>query len=257
MTAGSRNDGSGVGTLFVGIDLGGSGTRAALATADGDVLATGLGGPSGADGGATGRRHIERALAAALAPIAPRVGTARCVVHVGVRGLSIPGRRDAVLVDLSARLPHAEVHVSNDATTAVWGGLGGGEGVAVLAGTGSIAMARSADGREARSGGYGYLVGDEGSGYWLGREAFTACLRALDRRGPPTQLCDLVCEAAQQHTAIELVGWLYGGRDQVPRLAGLAPLVSRAAERGDAQAIDILRRGAGALAGVGIAAARA
>ena len=243
-------------TFCIGIDLGGSGTRAVLATADGEVLAAGRGGPSGAHGGAAGRRHIERALASALAPIASRVGQASCRVHVGVRGLSIPGRREAVLLDLSVRLPQAEVHISNDATIAVWGGLAARAGVAVLAGTGSIAMARSADGREARSGGYGYLVGDEGSGFWLGREAMAACLRALDGRGQPTLLRDLVCEVAQQRTPQDMVGWLYAGQDQVPRVAGLAPLVSRAAAADDPVAVDLMERAARDLAALAHAACR-
>jgi N-acetylmuramic acid 6-phosphate etherase len=242
--------------FFIGIDLGGSGTRAVLATADGEVLAAGRGGPSGAHGGAAGRRHIERALASALAPIAARVGTAACRVHVGVRGLSIPGRREAVLLDLSVRLPQADVHISNDATIAMWGGLAAGEGVAVLAGTGSIAMARSGDGREARSGGYGYLVGDEGSAFWLGREAIAACLRALDGRSQPTLLRDLVCQVTQQRTPQDLIGWLYAGQDQVPRLAGLAPLVSRAAEADDPVAMSLMGRAARDLADLADAAAR-
>jgi N-acetylglucosamine kinase-like BadF-type ATPase len=247
--------------LYIGIDLGGSGTRAALAMADGEVLATGVGGPSGAHGGAAGRRHIERALDAALAPIAPRpkrddtCSLDTCSVYVGLRGLSVPGRRDAVAVYLSARLPQAQVKISNDATIALWGGLGGGDGVAVLAGTGSIAVARLKDGREARSGGYGYLVSDEGSGYWLGREALAACLRALDGRGPPTQLSKLVSEATNQQTQQGLVGWLYSGTDQVPRIAGLAPLVTRAAQDGDRTALDIVQRAADALAELAIAAA--
>ena len=243
-------------SLFIGIDLGGTGTRAVLATAEGEVLAAGRGGPSGAHGGAAGRRGIERALASALAPIASRVGSAACRIHVGVRGLSIPGRREAVLLDLSARLPQAEVHISNDATIAVWGGLAAREGVAVLAGTGSIAMARSADGREARSGGYGYLVGDEGSAFWLGREAMAACLRTLDGRGQPTLLRDLVCDVTQQRTPQDIVGWLYAGQDQVPRLAGLAPLVSRAAEANDPVALDLMGRAARELADLAHAACR-
>jgi glucosamine kinase len=243
-------------TFFVGIDMGGSGTRAALATADGEVLATGRGGPSGARGGAVGRRDIQRALTAALAPIAGRIGTAACSIHVGVRGLSVPGRHEAVAMTLGERLPHAEVRISNDAMVAIWGALAGGEGVAVLAGTGSIAMARSADGRIARAGGYGYLVGDEGSAFWIGRQAFSACLRALDHRGPPTCLTDLVCAAASKTTPTDLVAWLHADHDEVPRLAALAPLVSRAAETSDDVAVDILRTAACDLADLAFAAAR-
>jgi N-acetylglucosamine kinase-like BadF-type ATPase len=148
------------------------------------------------------------------------------------------------------------VIVSNDAVIAQWGGLGGQPGVAVLAGTGSIALARGADGREARSGGYGYLVSDEVSGYWLGREAIAACLKALDGRAPPTALADSLIAATKRASVADLVGWLYSGQSQVRRSAPLAPLVARAADAGDAVAIDILERAARALAELVLAATR-
>jgi N-acetylglucosamine kinase-like BadF-type ATPase len=242
--------------LYVGLDVGGSGTRAALATVDGRVLAVGFGGPSGHRGGAAGHRVLQRALAGALAPIQAHVGAQACVVHVGLRGLSIPGRRETALAELAARLPGARVTVSNDALVAQWGGLGGHEGVAVLAGTGSIALARSADGRQARGGGYGHLVSDEGGGFWLGRAAVAACLRALDGRAPPTTLSESVPRLTGQQSLAGVVGWLYSGRDPVRRLARLAPEVGRAAAAGDAVAIEILRRGARALAELAAAAVR-
>jgi N-acetylglucosamine kinase-like BadF-type ATPase len=243
--------------MFVGIDMGGSGTRAALASADGSVLASGLGGSSGAQVGAAGRRLIERALSSALAPIASRVADSdQWYVHVGLRGLSVPGRREAVSVYLGSRLPNARVQISNDAVIALWGGLGGREGVAVLAGTGSICLARSNDGREARTGGYGYLVSDEGSGFWVGREALAACLRALDGRGPPTILFDLAGDTAGLRTPQDIVAWLYAGAAQVERVAALAPLVARAAQQQDAIALDIMRRAAEALAELAVTAAR-
>ena len=80
--------------LYVGLDLGGSGTRAALADAEGTVLATGQGRPIGHRRERRGSAPVGRSLDAALAPIAARVGTAPCVVHAGTRGLSLPGRRD-------------------------------------------------------------------------------------------------------------------------------------------------------------------
>jgi N-acetylglucosamine kinase len=173
-----------------------------------------------------------------------------------MRGLSVPGRRAAALAELAARVPGARVNVSNDALIAQWGGLGGDQGVAVLAGTGSIALARAADGRDARSGGYGHLVSDEGGAYWLGRAGVAACLAALDGRAAPTALSDLLPQATGQQSAGDLVGWLYSGRDPVRRLARLAPLVTRAANAGDAVAIEIVQRGARALADLATAAAR-
>jgi N-acetylglucosamine kinase-like BadF-type ATPase len=242
--------------LYVGLDVGGSGTRAALATSEGQLLAVGFGGPSGHRGGASGHRILQRALANAVAPLEPHIGAQPCTVHIGLRGLSIPGRRETALAELSARLPGAQVHVSNDALIAQWGGLGGAEGVAVLAGTGSIALARSLDGRQARSGGYGHLVSDEGGGFWIGRAAVSACLHALDGLAPPTSLSDSVPHAAGQHSLSDVVGWLYGGRDPVRRLARLAPLVTHAAAEGDLVALDILRQAARALADLAASAAR-
>ena len=101
------------------------------------------------------------------------------------------------------------------------GGLAGREGVAVLAGTGSIALARSADGREARSGGWGYLLGDEGGAYWLGRQAITAYLRWLEGRGPAGVLVDLVQEAVGRRvrTVAEVIAWLSAAASHVPRRA--------------------------------------
>ena len=138
--------------LFVGIDLGGSGTRAALVDTDGTVLATGRG-PTGLRDGTSAGRQLKRALDAALAPIAPRVGYAECAVFAGTRGLSVPGRRDRLELELTTRFPQGRVQVANDAFIGFWGGLAGQAGVAVVAGAGSIAFARDANGREARAGG--------------------------------------------------------------------------------------------------------
>lgn len=245
--------------LYVGIDAGGSGTRAAVAEADGRLLATGEGGASDHLGGAAGRRRLAGALAAALAPIAACVGgrgvAGACVVQLGLRGLSVPGRQAAARQAIAEALPTARVEVVNDAVVALWGALGGGAGVAVLAGTGSIALARAADGHQARAGGYGYLVGDEGSGFWIGREAVAACLRAADGRGPSTQLVDRLCAATRRTTAAELVAWLYAGRERVLKLARLAPLVAATAAEGDAVARGILDRAGTELAELAAAAA--
>jgi N-acetylglucosamine kinase-like BadF-type ATPase len=243
--------------MFVGLDLGGSGTRAALGDALGNVLATGRGGSSGYLGGAAGRRAMARALDAALAPIAPLISSQPVVIHAGVRGLSLPGRRETLALELSARFPQADVRISNDALVALWAGLAGQPGIAVLAGTGSIALARSADGREGRAGGWGYLLGDEGSGFWLGREALAAYLRMLEGRASTSTLTDLVATALGRLAGAvpRAIGWLNADDSQVARLANLAPLVSQAAQAEDALAHDILARAAQALADLAASAA--
>jgi N-acetylglucosamine kinase-like BadF-type ATPase len=242
--------------LFVGIDLGGSGTRAALADAEGSLLASGRGPAVGHKSGSAGRRSLGRALDAALAPIGQAIVAEACVIHAGATGLSIPGRREALHLELTSRFPRAQVQVSNDALIALWGGLAGREGVAVLAGTGSIALARSADGREARAGGWGYLLGDEGGGQWLGRGALSLYLQVLEGRVGPSTLTELVGGAVAALTVSDVLGWFYGGSDQVTRLAALAPLVARAAEAGDQSADDMLCRASEALSELVVSAAR-
>ena len=243
--------------LFIGLDLGGSGTRAALADTTGRVLASGRG-PTGLRGGsgAAARRQLSRALAHALAPIAPLVAGEACVAFAGTRGLSITGRRDSLLLELKLRLPTAEVHVSNDALIALWGGLAGREGVAVVAGAGSIALARGADGREGRAGGWGYLLGDEGSGYWIGREALRVLLATLEGRRPSGALSTALARTIGRDRLTDTLAWLYAGQDQVERLAAFAPLVARAALEGDSAAHEILTGAGSALAEAAAAAAR-
>ena len=242
--------------LYVGIDLGGSATRAALVDGRGRLLASGRAASGLIGAGAAGRRHLARALDTALASIVARVGAAPCSIFAGTRGLSIPGRREILTLELHARFSDPEVRVSNDALIALWGALAGGEGVAVLAGTGSIALARAADGREGRAGGWGHLLGDEGSGYWLGREALGVYLRTLESRDGAGPLSTLVERAVEGRSVTEAIAWLHTGDQQVSRIAALAPLVSTAAEAGDSLALDILRRAARALADLARGAGR-
>jgi N-acetylglucosamine kinase-like BadF-type ATPase len=241
---------------YLGLDFGGSGTRAALVGGDGRLLARGVGPTGLSGGGAAGRRHLARALNAALAGIAPRVGDQPCSVFVGTRGLSIPGRREAIVLELHTRFANAEINVSNDAFIALWGALAGREGVAVLAGSGSIALARAQDGREGRAGGWGYLLGDEGSGYWLGREALAAYMRTLEGRDATGALAELVSREIKCASVPATIAWLYAGDQQVARLAELAPLVTQASSRGDPFAGGLLRRAGAALADLAAAAAR-
>jgi N-acetylglucosamine kinase-like BadF-type ATPase len=247
-------------TVFIGIDLGGSGTRAALVAADGSVLATGRG-PTGLLGGAAtrpaaGRRHLARALDAALAPIAARAGDQSCVVVAGTRGLSVAGRRESLQLELKTRFPSAGVQVTNDALIGLWAGLAGKPGVAVVAGAGSIALARTAEGVEGRAGGWGYLMGDEGSGYWIGREAILSYLRSLEGREAAGILTQQLAATIKRTSVVDVLSWLYTGQDQVARLADLAPLVSGAARAGDVSAVSILDRAGRALAELAVVAAR-
>lgn len=242
--------------VFVGIDAGGSGTRAALANADGEVLQVGEGGPSNHLTGEAGRRRLQGALASAIEPLVPLAGDGECVVHAGVTGVSIPGKREGVIESIRALLPRAVVHVSHDASAAVVGALAGREGIGVLAGTGAIALARTADGREARAGGYGYLLSDEGAAFGIAQRAVADVMRAVDGRGPATRLTELFCQHLGLDDVRHLPGWLYAAPDPVERLCPLAPLVAVVAEQRDQVALRIFEEAGAALAEVAAAAAR-
>jgi N-acetylglucosamine kinase-like BadF-type ATPase len=116
--------------------------------------------------------------------------------------------------------------------------------VVVIAGTGSIAYGRDAAGRAARSGGWGYLLGDEGGGYWIGRAALSAVVRQFDGRGPTTLLTELVLTQMQLGNPTELIHAIYDSGLQRHAIAGIAGTVHSASVAGDAVARDILARAA-------------
>ena len=133
--------------------------------------------------------------------------------------------------------------------TALVAGAGEQSGVVIVAGTGSIAYGVDASKRACRAGGWGYLLGDEGGGYWIGRAALSAVVRAFDGRGPATRLTELVLAEMHLATPSDLIHAIYDRGLQRPLLAGLAAVVQEAMLAGDAVASDILARAAEELVG--------
>jgi N-acetylglucosamine kinase-like BadF-type ATPase len=119
----------------------------------------------------------------------------------------------------------------------------------IIAGTGSIAYGRDAAGRAARAGGWGYLLGDEGGGFWIGRAALTAVVRQFDGRGPVTLLTDLVLAQMSLSNPAELIPAVYEHPSQRRAIAAIATLVQKASDAGDAVAAEILARAGAELTG--------
>jgi N-acetylglucosamine kinase-like BadF-type ATPase len=132
--------------------------------------------------------------------------------------------------------------VVNDALVALVAGAGENPGVVLVAGTGSIAYGRDATGRAARSGGWGYLLGDEGGGFWIGRAALSAVVRQHDGRGPATLLTELVLDRLSLAGPTDLIREIYDRDVHRRTISSMASLVQVAMERGDAVAADILTR---------------
>lgn len=123
-------------------------------------------------------------------------------------------------------------------------------GVALISGTGSSAFARAADGRTARCGGWGYLLGDEGSGFAIGRAALQFALRGLETGTAPTPLERTVLESLGAHAVSAVTQAVYHNADVRATIARVAPLVTAAADQNDPQACLILETAAHDLAGL-------
>jgi N-acetylglucosamine kinase-like BadF-type ATPase len=146
--------------------------------------------------------------------------------------------------------------VVNDALIALVSGARDDPGIVIIAGTGSIVYGRSAAGEAARAGGWGHMIGDEGSGYWIGRAAVRAVLREADRRGPKTQLTGLLLKYFQIDRAQNLIHEVYHGTLRPAAIAALAQSVHAAFKAGDSVAIGILRGSADELESSALSVAR-
>ncbi len=225
--------------LFLGVDGGGTGCRARLETGDGAVLGEGLAGP------ATTRIGIDEAWAAVQAASDRAISEADLStnqvrrIHAGV-GLAGIGRIGAQ--DQLESLPHsfASIVFLGDGPAACLGAHGGRDGGIVIAGTGSIGVARIA-GETVQVGGYGFPIADEGSGAYLGLTAIRLALRAHDGRRERTALLhDVLIRFGQDPN--EAVAWM--DHATATDYATLAPLVVRHAGQGDAAARQIMQRAA-------------
>lgn len=233
--------------FVVGIDAGGTKTVCQLADEHASVLAEARG--PGANLQANGELEVEKALHAVMAEV---IGGDRSIrpsaICCGMAGVDRPEDVAAIRAILTRIGQKADLLVVNDALIALEAGAPGEAGVVIVAGTGSIAYGRDADGHAARAGGWGHVLGDEGSGYWLGRQALQAVVRASDGRGQATSLSASVLGHYGVGRAQDLVHQIYYGGARPSAIATLGVLVQGAADDGDVVALQIIDTGASELA---------
>ena len=241
--------------IVVGVDAGGSSTRAVVVGADGDVRgrAFGAAGNPTSSGVEAAAANVVGTVGAALDEAG---GPAPARIAVAMAGASI-ARAGWLSSAFAAASIRGTVAIEADLAATYLSGSRAPLGYAVIAGTGAIA-ARLVDHRiEAVSDGLGWLVGDDGSGFWIGRRVLRAVASALDGRGPGTSMTDVVLASLSpaagvavevgRTTALDaLVASAYG--DLPVRLARYAPLAFRAAEDGDSVARQIVAEAAERLA---------
>ena len=176
---------------------------------------------------------------------AVEAGRAFDVVGLGVSGLTSEESDAGYLLAAAVQHGVRAVHLAHDSITAYLGALGDERGAVVASGTGVVTLAV---GRSdiARVDGWGYLMGDAGSGYWLGRAALDAVMRAHDGRGAPTALTEVALADFPdlERAYIEL----QSDPERVGRIAAYARPVAEAAASGDAVAVAIVTAGARELA---------
>lgn len=220
----------------LGIDAGGTKTVGLLADETGRVLA------EARAGGANLQTHGELAVEKVFHDIMERLSPQQRIdaLGLGIAGVDRP-HDEAVVRGILRRLGHREcVRVVNDAMIALVAGAPERFGIVILTGTGSIAFGVDREGRSVRAGGYGFLLADEGSAYWLGHQALRAVVRASDRREPETQLAELVLRSLGIESVAELVPLVYERAMPQYQIAALAALVGKASASGDAVAGKIL-----------------
>jgi N-acetylglucosamine kinase-like BadF-type ATPase len=220
----------------LGIDGGATVTRAVLLDDGGKELGRGLAGPSLTDR-AAGPVEVD-ALAAAA-----RSAVQEGDVELPVAVLAGVGREEerAAIEAAVARLGIASrTRIVTDAEAGLYDAFADGPGILLISGTGSVAWGRAEDGRQARAGGWGSLVGDEGSGYEIGLRGLRAALRAADGRGGGGGSELLSRFAGQLGTTgpEALLGWATSAAKS--EIAGLAPLVCELARAGDGIAAAIV-----------------
>jgi N-acetylglucosamine kinase-like BadF-type ATPase len=242
--------------MIIGVDGGGTRTRARLADVRGEILGNGEAGTSNpnANGFATAQTEILEAIQRAFDDARlPRQSVAAACFGIG--GVDRAEER-ARFKAWGEQNVAAKCSVMNDGEIVIAAGSSDGWGIALIAGTGSIAWGKTRAGKIARAGGWGYLLGDEGSGFDLAREAVRAATQAADGRGTEKRLLAAILEHWKLNDPHELIAQVYRSGFKPADIAELAPLVIRLAEEGDAAARTLVDQAALALANTVAAVAR-
>ncbi len=228
----------------LGVDGGGSKTLAVIVNERGEEIGRGLSGSANYN-----MVGLEEAMKHVYAAVEQAARVAHCEIPLRKAWLGLSGldrQADYDLIYPRVQNLAELVQLSNDGELLL-AGLEKSIGVVLISGTGSIALGRDAGGQKARSGGWGHILGDEGSGYTIAQQALQAVVRAYDGRGPQTTLRERILRAWNLQTMDELIGEIYGEPGKA-KIASLASAVLLTARSGDQVAASIAQHAARELA---------
>lgn len=235
-------------SLYLGVDGGGTKTQCAICDEAGQVLGSGLAGASGID--SVGAQVATVSIAAAVTQARQQAGVGDqsfAGVFFGMAGVVSADDR-AIIRAIAQELqlgPH--VGVDHDIRISLAGGLSGRPGIALIAGTGSSCFGRNAQGERWQAGGWGHLISDEGSSYWLGWHAIRLAAGTADGRWHSTLLAPVLAQLGIAHIN-DIHYRLYTTGIGKAEVAAFAPLVFQAAAGGDSQASQLIEQAAQELA---------
>lgn len=232
--------------LILGIDGGGSKVLVALADKSGKIVRTSRGRGVNPMDNPDWHRELEQQLLpfrdeAGLAAIAAALPAYGEVTHFSEL------QRSAI----ESLFPNIRQQVLNDVDAAHLGAFAGQPGILILSGTGSMAWARNEKGQHARTGGWGDVIGDEGSSHWIGQKALNLVSQSLDGRAPATTLADTLLVHLGIDAADPMNGlgrWVSSLSNQRADIAAISVLVDQAAKGGDEGAIKLIELAADELA---------
>lgn len=229
----------------IGLDIGGTKTRGVRFESGAAV--------GDASVGSSNVQNVSREEAARhLAELFGRIGGGTVTqVYAGAGGIDTEADAEALAALIAPHVPGARITVVHDSRLLLAAG-GASTGVAVIGGTGSAAWGRNSLGAEARAGGWGYLLGDEGSGYWLGREAVRHSLRRMNQGQQPDQLTTALLASCGVDEPNKLIALFHAPGTGRRYWAERARLVVEAADAGHAasqELVDQAGRDLAALAG--------
>jgi N-acetylglucosamine kinase len=245
-------------TFVFGMDGGASKSVSIVADTNGNILSRVESGPSNYQniGEERAKEAIEHAVQRAIEASKTKI-TEFEVVCLGLAGMDSQTSYEVLYGIISDIEVFRKVMILNDAEIGLAGATGCHSGIAVNAGTGSVVFGVNQRGEKRRCGGWGYLIGDEGSAYDVSRRALMAAAQAHDGRAGPTLLLPMIMEALGLEQFEQIIELLYHKGMSPEAQASLAPLVFEAAQKGDRVSQEILEYAGEELGLAAIAVARA
>lgn len=226
----------------IGIVGGGTKTLLKIADMKGNLLTECKGGPSNIN--AIGRAHtaeiIQGLILKGISNINETLKNCRAIC-IGAAGISSSDEKK-IIEEIIRNIGYCgKTIVTNDSVTELYGGVGGGEGIILVSGTGSICYGRNSSGMVCRAGGWGHTIGDEGSAYYIGVRGLNAVTRSCDGRADATLLTDMILNNLGLKSPEGLIEYVYRSGAGKKEIASIAKIVDEAYKKGDKAAESILK----------------